>query len=134
MARHAGLADPDQQAIGVAAGFAIFLIVTELVLPATEAPPIPKTNSVVDRGWRSVNERVVMMKSSAELTLRHPLLGVGPGQFGLHYAKTMAAHPHNSVLQLLAEYGLIAGGAGVALLIMLGEGKRRSTVISRVAK
>jgi hypothetical protein len=32
----------------------------------------------------------------------------------------MAAHPHDSVLQLLAEYGLIGGGAAVALLVLLG--------------
>jgi hypothetical protein len=47
------------------------------------------------------------------------LLGVGPGQFGFHYSGTIAAHPHNSALQLLSEYGLLAGGAGVLLCFLL---------------
>jgi hypothetical protein len=49
----------------------------------------------------------------------HPLTGVGPGQFGLNYSATNAAHPHNTPLQLVAEYGLIAGVAGVALGVVL---------------
>jgi O-antigen ligase len=109
-----------QQSVGVAAGLAIFLVFTRLLMPTAEAPAIPKTHSMVERGWQSVNERVVMMKSAAEMIRENPILGVGPGQFGHNYSATRAAHPHNSPLQFLAEYGLIGGGAAIALLGMLG--------------
>ena len=60
-----------------------------------------------------------MGKAALRMIAEHPLLGVGPGQFGLHYSATRAAHPHNTPLQLLSEYGLIAGTSGIALGIGL---------------
>jgi len=90
------------------------------LMPKAEAPPIPRIHSVTERGWQSVNARVTMIKGALGMIRTHPGLGVGPGQFGHNYSATLAAHPHNSALQFLAEYGLIAGGAAVALLAMLG--------------
>ena len=80
---------------------------------------LPEKLSVVDRGWQSVGERGAMAQSALEIIRNRPLLGIGPGQFGLHHATTMAAHPHNSLLQLLSEYGLIAGSAAILLGIFL---------------
>jgi len=50
---------------------------------------------------------------------QHPLLGIGPGQWGLNQVRVKNAHPHNSALQLLSEYGLLAGAAGIALVMLL---------------
>jgi putative inorganic carbon (HCO3(-)) transporter len=108
------------QAIAILGGLVIFAAFTGVLMPKAEAPPIPKIHSVTERGWQSVNARVTMMKGAFGMIREHPGLGVGPGQFGHNYSATLAAHPHNSVLQFLAEYGLIAGGAAVALLAMLG--------------
>jgi len=108
-----------QQSIAVVGGLAIFLVFTGLLLPSADAPPIPKIHSVAERGWQSVNERVTMMKGAVGLIQANPVVGVGPGQFGHNYSATLAAHPHNSALQFLSEYGLIAGGAAIALLAML---------------
>jgi hypothetical protein len=60
-----------------------------------------------------------MAVAAVRLVGKHPLLGVGPGQFGFHYDSTIAAHPHNTPLQFWSEYGVIAGTAGVALGAML---------------
>jgi O-antigen ligase len=101
------------------AGGAIYLIFAGLVLDQPNATPIPVANSVLERNWNSVNERKVMALAAVGLIREHPLAGVGPGQFGFHYQSTIAAHPHNTPLQLLSEYGLIAGSAGVALGLLL---------------
>ncbi len=109
-----------QQSIGLAGGLVIFLAFTGLLMPSANAPAIPKQHSVVERGWQSVNERVTMIKGAVGMIQEHPVLGVGPGQFGHNYSATLAAHPHSSALQFLAEYGLIGGGAAIFLLAMLG--------------
>ncbi|UCH48036.1 MAG: O-antigen ligase family protein [Betaproteobacteria bacterium] len=108
------------QSIGLAGGLVIFLVFTRLMMPSADAPEIPKTHSVVERGWESVNERVIMMKGALGMIRENPFLGVGPGQFGHNYSATLAAHPHNSALQHVSEYGLVGGGAAVLLLAMLG--------------
>lgn len=79
----------------------------------------PTAFSIVERSNQSVNERIVLARSVVDMLKESPLVGVGPGQFGMNYSATRAAHPHNTVLQLVAEYGLIAGAAGIALLVSL---------------
>jgi len=107
------------QALLVLAGGAFYLLFSALVLQQPGATPIPAKNSVLERDWNSVNERKVMALAAFRLIREHPLAGVGPGQFGFHYDSTTAAHPHNTPLQLLSEYGLIAGTAGIALGVVL---------------
>ena len=104
----------EQGAIAVAGGIIYFLFAT-FVLSTPNATPIPVTNSIIERGEESSSERIMLAKAAIRMMVEHPITGVGPGQFGLHYSATNAAHPHNTPLQLLAEYGLIAGTAGVAL-------------------
>jgi len=103
----------------VLAGGAVYLLFASLVLSSPNATAIPAANSVVGRGGESMSERVTMAKAAIRLIGEHPLLGTGPGQFGLHFSATGAAHPHNTPLQLATEYGLPAGLAGVALGAML---------------
>lgn len=107
------------QVLAVLAGGAIYLLFSALVLQQPSATPIPVKNSVLERDWNSINERKVMALAAFRLIREHPLAGVGPGQFGFHYQSTTAAHPHNTPLQLLSEYGLIAGTAGIALGVVL---------------
>ncbi len=107
------------QAVLVLSGGAIYLLFSSLVLPQPNATPIPPKNSVLERNLESVNERKIMALAALELVRAHPFAGVGPAQFGFHYRSTIAAHPHNTPLQLWSEYGLIAGSAGVALGVVL---------------
>jgi CDP-diglyceride synthetase len=62
---------------------------------------------------------MAMAAISLKMLGEHPLLGIGPGQWGLNQVLVKNAHPHNSPLQLLSEYGLLAGAAGVALGMLL---------------
>jgi hypothetical protein len=80
---------------------------------------IPQKLSVMKRGSGSVNERVLLLREALGTIADKPLLGVGPGQFGLMNYPLRAAHPHNAPLQLLSEYGLVAGSAGIALGLAL---------------
>lgn len=100
-------------------GGVIFVIFSWLIQDSPKATQIPPINSIVERSGESNRERVTLARSAFELIVEHPLTGVGPGQFGMHYSKTTAAHPHNSPLQLLVEYGIPAGGAAIALGAML---------------
>ena len=60
-----------------------------------------------------------MSSVSLKMLSEHPVLGIGPGQWGLNQVRVKNAHPHNSALQLLSEYGLLAGAAGIALGMLL---------------
>jgi O-antigen ligase len=117
----------------VLAGGALYLAFDGFVLSAPGATPVPAHLSVVDRGGQSVSIRATLARAALQLTAAHPLAGTGPGQFGLHYSQTDAAHPHNAPLQLLAEYGVIGGTAGLAVGLVLAifalrELRRRTRV------
>jgi hypothetical protein len=65
----------------------------------------------------------------------HPLVGVGPGNFGYHYLRYKPIHaaetvtsPHNFVVQGLAEMGLVGGVALILLpfVILYGIAARAS--------
>lgn len=89
-----------------------------LAFHTSDSNSVAAYNSITERGSGSINERIVIAKGAAELIRESPLTGTGPGQFGLYYSRTRAAHPHNSPLQFIVEYGLVAGTAGVALLVL----------------
>jgi O-antigen ligase len=108
-----------EQMLVALAGAAIFLAQSHLVGSLPGIAPVPGIKSMVDRGPNSINERLELAQSALGFMREHPLVGVGPGQFGLQPYSTYAAHPHNVPLQLLSEYGLPAGLAGIALVLML---------------
>ena len=108
----------EQSAMALAGGV-FYLLFSTFVLSTPNATPIPVVNSILERGEESSSERITLAKAAFRMIVENPLTGVGPGQFGLHYSATNAAHPHDTPLQLLAEYGLIAGTAGVALGVLL---------------
>ena len=108
-----------KQVLVALAGAAIFLAHSHIVASLPQMEPVPGIRSIVDRGQDSINERLALAQNALGFIREHPLAGVGPGQFGLQPYSTYAAHPHNSPLQLLSEYGLPAGLAGITLLLML---------------
>jgi O-antigen ligase len=108
-----------QQAMLVVSGALIYVLFSQFVASAPGGTPVPGVNSVVGFGSQSDTDRMAMAAISLKMLGEHPLLGIGPGQWGLNQALVNNAHPHNSPLQLLSEYGLLAGAAGVALGVLL---------------
>ncbi|MGQ0578691.1 MAG: O-antigen ligase family protein [Betaproteobacteria bacterium] len=108
-----------QQATLVVSGALIYLLFYQFIASAPGAAPVPGVSAVVEFGTQSDTDRMAMAAISLKLLGAHPLLGIGPGQWGLNQALVKNAHPHNSLLQLLSEYGLVAGGAGIALGVLL---------------
>jgi O-antigen ligase len=106
-------------AAAILAGAVIYLVFSHFVHALPDTAPIPGVNSIVERGQESIDERIALAQAALHFVQEHPLLGVGPGQFGLQPYPMNAAHPHNVPLQLLAEYGLIAGTAGIWLGALL---------------
>ena len=53
----------------------------------------------------SLSQREVLWATSIGFAAQHPLLGVGPMHYA-YFATEVAAHPHNAVLQWLAEWGV----------------------------
>jgi O-antigen ligase len=119
LTRHGRLAFVRTHLLLVVAGAVIFAGYLGATATNRDVTAIPQKLSVVNRGSGSVNERVMLIREALTTIVHRPLTGVGPGQFGLLKYPLRAAHPHNSPLQLLSEYGLVAGGAGIALGMML---------------
>ncbi len=108
-----------QQAMLVVSGALIYLLFSQFVASAPGAVQAPGASAAVEFGSQSDTDRMVMASISLKMLVEHPLLGIGPGQWGLNQSLVKNAHPHNSPLQLLSEYGLIAGAAAVALGVLL---------------
>lgn len=77
---------------------------------------------------KSLSLREVIWSAAVSYSGEHPLLGVGPMHFA-YYANTVAAHPHNAVLQFMAEWGMPAawlftvvfGAAGWAFAVRVRQ-------------
>ncbi len=108
-----------QQAMLVVSGVLIYLLFYQFIASAPGAAPVPGASAVVEFGSQSDTDRMAMASVSLKMLGAHPLLGIGPGQWGLNQVRVKNAHPHNSPLQLLSEYGVLAGVAGVALCMLL---------------
>lgn len=65
----------------------------------------------------TVSDRIDLWKVASVMVSNFPFLGVGPMHFYLY--NTFGAHPHNSVIQVAAEWGL---PATVIMLAILGYG------------
>lgn len=65
----------------------------------------------------TTSDRVELWKLSINLIKDHPIFGIGPMHFA--WVNNTVAHPHNSVLQLMAEWGL---PAALIILALAGYG------------
>lgn len=78
--------------------------------------------------YYSNSERVQMVKVGWRMIRKHPITGVGPGRVEGLYTKYLApsdpvpayhGHLHNNLVQLAAEFGLPATGAGIVFVAVL---------------
>ena len=118
-----------------------------LVLPNTldwrsDSPYLDTARSVVDYKEGSGHGRLVQYGTTLRMSLRHPLLGVGPGNWAVEYprfaaegdpslsSEGMTANPWPSSdwMTFLSERGVIAFGALVlAMLALAADGLRGVT-------
>lgn len=56
----------------------------------------------------SLSRREILWATALDFVMQHPLLGIGPMHYA-YWANEVAAHPHNAILQWLAEWGVPAG-------------------------
>ena len=117
--RHGRIAWLGQHALLGVAGALIYALFSQLVASAPGATAVSGVRSAVEFGSQSDTDRIAMVSISLNMLREHTLLGIGPGQWGLNQGVVKNAHPHNSALQLVSEYGPLAGAAGVALAILL---------------
>jgi O-antigen ligase len=106
-------------AAAIFTGAVIHAVFSYSVSLSADLAPVPGLDSIEQRDHGSINERIALARIAFDSVREHPLLGVGPGQFGLQRYGVNAAHPHNVPLQLLSEYGLLAGTAGIWLIVLL---------------
>ncbi|MEO8003436.1 MAG: O-antigen ligase family protein [Betaproteobacteria bacterium] len=107
-------------AAALLAGLAIYVGFTYVISAHPDVTaPSPTVNSIVRQDQNSIEERTALAQAALKSIREHPALGVGPGQFGLQPYWPFAAHPHNTPLQLLSEYGVIAGSAGIGSGLLL---------------
>lgn len=110
-----------RQATCIVAGGLIYFAYAQVTVSNPAASPVPGIEAVAF-GSQSDTDRIAMAQVSLDMLQNRPLLGIGPGQWGLHQSRVKNAHPHNTPLQLLSEYGIPAGLAGIglgALLLLL---------------
>lgn len=65
----------------------------------------------------TTSDRIALWNQSLDIIQSHPIFGVGPMHFS--WVSHTSAHPHNSVLQIMAEWGL---PAALLILSMAGYG------------
>lgn len=90
-----------QAAAGII-GFVLFYILFVFIPNLLELDPTLRDSLRV-----GLSKREVIWQQAWDLFLQNPVLGVGPMHFSA-YPNGVAAHPHQVVLQWLAEWGFIA--------------------------
>ncbi|PCI14771.1 MAG: hypothetical protein COB71_01545 [Thiotrichales bacterium] len=101
------------QLIAAAIGFALYLLLF-YIIPFMLAVEINDTS--ITR-LSSVNARFYLWERSWFFIQQNPFLGIGPMHYACDPQNLIAAHPHNSIFQIAAEWGLPA--AFITLFIFL---------------
>lgn len=108
-----------KQRITILGGGLIFVVAAALLLPANILNRfttfLHADSAASNEAAESANTRRVLLSKSLELTLKHPVLGVGPGEFMEGEAKEAMArgergiwhYTHNSYTELSSECGIL---------------------------
>lgn len=101
-------------AVQTAAGLFGFIL---FYLMFTVVPEwLGQTSSVRDSMRFGLSKREVIWQMAWDMFLAHPWLGVGPMHFSAE-VNSVAAHPHQVVLQWLAEWGIFATLAAIFIAV-----------------
>jgi O-antigen ligase len=80
----------------------------------------------------SYGSRLTLWRESLQYIIQHPLLGIGPLHLSNHY-NGLGAHPHNSLLQIAAEWGVPAALIVLLLFIYGGHAWLRQSIANQTA-
>lgn len=87
-------------------GILIYLIMLYGVPVLLGADTLYATKFSLGRDILSSNGRLQLWKDAWQVIMNYPLLGAGPMMTALDTVTKVSAHPHNYILQLLAEWGI----------------------------
>ncbi len=119
---------------GVLALF-VALVYLPTVIRVQQDTGLEALNSAVkSTGW-SASVRFALWANSLPMIARDPLLGVGPNNWYIHYPRhassmlrdptfsttAQAEHPHNDLVQIIGEAGVLGGLAFVWILFTLAQ-------------
>jgi len=92
------------------AGIVVYALAFVLLPMLAGLPPFGTVSSVIERTAADpTSSRTLLWTRALELIAAHPWLGVGPLHFAHHSADLgNAAHPHDWILQIAAEWGVPA--------------------------
>ena len=77
-------------------------------------------NGTIGRSLTNPHSRFHLWDTALQMIAEHPLLGVGPMHYACGVTNGIAAHPHNALLQIAAEWGLPAA----IIVVFIGIRKR----------
>ncbi len=110
-------------ATGLVAAVLVGVLVAAATVPQLVSVSLQQKSVVADR---NVSERLDLWTAAAQMTVDHPVLGLGPGAFALEHQDYTSSlpddvnHPldvaHNTWLELSSELGLLGLAAFLALL------------------
>lgn len=101
-------------ALGLGGWLLLFMVVPAL----THGDASSVLSHTIERHLTHASGRWTLWERALQMIQAHPLLGVGPMHYACDPANRIAAHPHNSLLQIAAEWGLPATLAMLALFAL----------------
>jgi len=116
------------QTAGLAAGLLVYGVFILLIPWLLNLPSVFLHRA---QDLLSLSLREVIWRQSVDYIAQHPLLGIGPMHFA-YAANPVAAHPHNAVLQLMAEWGVPA--AVLLVLVCAAGGLAYARRVRRLAQ
>lgn len=97
------------QLIGITGGLLLYQLLFVLI------PFLRNTAVITGTIIRdTISDRLALWSQSLQLIQNHPIFGVGPMNFAWY--SPISAHPHNSLLQIMSEWGLPASLVLVAIV------------------
>ena len=99
-----------------AIGYLILIFILPGILGVDNSAAL---NSTVDRDFSNSSGRVKIWIDTLNIALSHPYTGIGPMMTAMDGVLDRVAHPHNFLLQLMAEWGIPFATAFMILAIYL---------------
>ncbi|HEU5038711.1 MAG TPA: O-antigen ligase family protein [Nocardioides sp.] len=120
-------------ATGLVAAVAAAVLVGVAAVPQLVSVSLQQKSVIADQ---NVSERLQLWGAAAQMTVEHPVLGLGPGAFALDHQEYTSSlpddvnHPldvaHNTWLELSSELGVVGLAAFVAMLGLAYTEARRT--------